>query len=185
MGKSTAAEMLRSRGLPVADSDVIARQVVEPGEPALREIVSQFGPEMVDAGGRLRRDRLAARVFHDETERKKLEAITHPRIRQRWQEEVARWRSEKRMHGVAVVPLIFEVNLAEEFDCIICIACSAASQRQRLQDRGWSEEQLRQRLAAQWPIDKKMALSDFVVWSEGTLDVLAAQLDRLLASGPS
>src|SRR5437899_8502578 len=85
MGKSTAADLLRKRGLPVVDSDVIARQAVEPGQPALAEIRQLFGAEMVGDDGRLRREELARRVFADAESRRKLEAILHPRIRAVWQ----------------------------------------------------------------------------------------------------
>src|ERR1041385_6459689 len=81
MGKSTAADLLRGRGFPVVDSDIIAREIVEPGQPALAEVRQVFGAEIVGADGRLRRDELARRVFGDSEARRRLEAILHPRIR--------------------------------------------------------------------------------------------------------
>lgn len=181
MGKSAAADFLRQRGLPVVDSDVIARQIVEPGQSALSEIAAQFGAEMIGADGRLRRDLLAARVFADETQRKKLEAILHPRIRQTWRNQADQWRQAGERWGTAVIPLLFEVDAAKEFDRIICVACSPVTQRERLAARGWTDSQIHQRLQAQWPIEKKMALADFVIWSEGGLEVLATQVDRILS----
>jgi len=68
------------------------------------------------------------------------------------------------------------------FDKIICVACSATAQRERLLARGWTPEQIRQRLAAQWPVEQKIARADFVIWTEGSLDVLAQQIDRVLAN---
>ncbi len=181
MGKSAAAEILRQRGLPVADSDMIAREVVEPGQPALAEIALHFGNEALGPEGRLRRDWLAQRVFHDGELRQTLENILHPRIRQVWQARLEEWRRAGQGRAAVVVPLLYEVGLAAEFDRIICVACTAATQRQRLQGRGWSEEQIRLRQEAHWPADKKIALADFVAWSEGGLDLLALQLDRILA----
>lgn len=180
MGKSTAAEILRRRGLPLVDSDVIARQVVEPGQPALTEVKRAFGNDMVGDDGRLRRDELARRVFVDETARRQLEVILHPAIRTVWLAQVARWRAEKISTGVVVIPLLFETNAGEHFDKTICVACSSRTQLERLRARGWSDEQIQQRIAAQWPIEKKMALADYVVWTEAGLDVLAAQLDRII-----
>lgn len=179
MGKSTVAALLQERGIPVVDSDIIARQVVEPGQPALAEIATCFGADMLGSDGRLRRDLLAARVFGDETQRKRLEAILHPRIRAVWQTTLNQWRDEGRPTAVGVVPLLYEVDAAREFDRVICVACSAATQRERLLTRGWSLEQIRQRSNAQWPVEKKLALADVVVWTEGALSVVRGQLNRI------
>ena len=179
MGKSTAAELLRKRGLPVVDSDVVARQVVEPGQPALAEAQRLFGEEIVGTDGRLRRDELARRVFADAELRRKLEEILHPRIRAIWQAQLQSWRAAGSPVAVAVIPLLFETDASRLFDATACVACSAKTQRQRLRARGWTDEQIDQRLAAQFPAEQKMVLSDYVVWTEGGLDVLDAQLQRI------
>jgi len=183
MGKSTAAKILAGRGVPIVDKDAIARQVVEPGEPALAEVAEKFGRELIDADGRLDRAALGRRVFADEAARKELEAILHPRIRAIWQAQLASWRNEGRVAGVVVIPLLFETNAASQFDCVVCVACSFASQRRRLIERGLSAEQIDQRVKAQLPIEKKMALSDFVVWTEGSVEVHAEQLGRIIPQG--
>ena len=180
MGKSTAADLLRNRGLPVVDSDVIARQIVEPGQPALAEVQRLFGGEIVGADGRLRRDELARRVFTDPEARRRLEGILHPRIRAVWQAQLRSWRATGHPAAVAVVPLLFETDASRHFDATICVACSAKTQRQRLRARGWTDEQIDQRLAAQLPAEQKMALADYVVWTEGGLDVHEAQLQRIV-----
>jgi dephospho-CoA kinase len=180
MGKSTAADLLHKGGLPVVDSDVIARQVVEPGQPALAELRQFFGEGIIGADGRLRRDELARRVFADADTRRKLEAILHPRIRAVWQTQLESWRAEGRPVGVAVIPLLFETDGARHFDATVCVACSAKTQRRRLVARGWTDEQIDQRLAAQMPVEQKMALADHVVWTEGGLEVLEAQLQRIV-----
>ncbi len=180
MGKSTADQLLRERGVAVVDTDLLARQLVEPGQPALGEIQQTFGPEFVDADARLRREELARRVFADAVARRQLEDILHPRIRALWMAQVEAWRAEGRPVAVVVIPLLFETDAASHFDATVCVACSAATQRQRLQARGWTAEQIEQRIQAQWPVEKKMALADFVVWTEAGLDVHAAQLDRIL-----
>jgi len=180
MGKSTAAEYLSKKGVPVIDTDDLARQVVEPGQPALEEVRAAFGPEVIGDDGHLLRDRLAGVVFGDHAKRKQLEAILHPRIRERWQAALEQWRQENRACGVVVIPLLFETAAEKCFDRIICVACSKATQQERVASRGWSAAQIEQRLAAQWPAEKKMAQSHIVIWTEGTLDVHAAQLDRIL-----
>ena len=180
MGKSTSAEILRARGVPVVDTDELARQFVQPGEPALAEIQSAFGKKITAADGRLRRDELAGIVFADTAAREKLEAILHPRIRAAWLAQVETWRQENHPLAVVVIPLLFETKAEAHFDKIICVACSAASQLERLRTRGWNEEQIRQRLAAQWPVAQKIERADFVVWTEGALEVQRRQWLQIL-----
>jgi dephospho-CoA kinase len=181
MGKSTAGRILGERGLAVVDTDVLARQLVEPGQPALLEIQTAFGPGMLGTDGRLRRDELARLVFRDADARKRLENILHPRIRAAWREQLDLWRAEGCEQAVVIIPLLHETDAAAHFDLVICVACSAATQRQRLSARGWSAEQIQQRLEAQWPAEKKVELSDRVVWTEAGLDVHAAQLARIFS----
>ena len=180
MGKSTTAQLLRQHGAQVVDTDELARQFVQPGQPALVEIQTVFGKGMVAPDGQLRRDELAQLVFTDPAARKKLEAILHPRIRERWLVQIESWRKENCVLAVVVIPLLFETGAESHFDKIICAACSAPTQRQRLLSRGWTPEQIRQRLAAQWPVEQKIARSDFVVWTDGSLDVLAQQIALVL-----
>jgi dephospho-CoA kinase len=178
MGKSTTASFLEKVGIPVIDTDLLARQIVEPGQPALAEVQRAFGDSVVDSDGRLRRDEVARLVFADDARRRQLEAILHPRIRELWLAQVAAWRMERRTMGVVVIPLLFETGAEKEFDVIVCTACSAASQRRRLEARGWSAVQIEQRIAAQWPAQKKMDLSGFVVWTEPPLEIHAAQVKK-------
>jgi dephospho-CoA kinase len=180
MGKSTSAQLLRARGVPVVDTDDLARQIVEPGQPALAEVLAAFGPQFAGPDGQLHRDELARRVFTDPAARRQLEDILHPRIRALWHAQVETWRAEGRPLAVVVIPLLFETKAEAELDATICIACSAATQQQRLQARGWSPEQIEQRLQAQWPVETKMARADYVVWTEADLDLHAAQIERLL-----
>jgi dephospho-CoA kinase len=200
MGKSTAAQFLAQRGVTVVDTDSLARQLVEPGQPALSEIREAFGDDMLAANGSLRRDQLARRVFSDSAARKTLESILHPRIRQLWQLQLADWRSnpaEGRSPEISpssqstragqgtryfcvVIPLLFETHAETEVDSTICLACSSATQYQRLASRGWPTEQINQRINSQLPIEQKMARADYVIWNEGPLDILVAQIGRIL-----
>jgi dephospho-CoA kinase len=180
MGKSTGARLLRERDVPVVDTDTLARQLVEPGQPALDEIQRHFGSDIVDGRGRLRRDELARRIFADATARRELESILHPRIRQLWQAQVAAWREERRSCGVVVIPLLFETDARAKFDAVICEACTRASQLERLDARGWTREQIERRLEAQWPVERKMELSDFIIWTEGSMEAHAEQLRLVL-----
>jgi dephospho-CoA kinase len=182
MGKSTAQSILASRSIPTIDTDELARALVEPGQPTLRDIESEFGREVLHLDGSLKRDVLAARVFGDADSRARLESILHPRIRAAWLKDVERWRQANVPIGAIVIPLLFETEGADDFDVLVCIACSAETQQVRLKPRGWSASEIEQRIASQWPIQKKMDLSDHVVWTEGDLRSHEQQWNRLLSS---
>jgi dephospho-CoA kinase len=183
MGKSTTANHLRDRGLPVVDTDDVARFLVAPGQPALREIIAHFGCDLLDSAGGLRRELLAARVFSDPSLLGELEAILHPRIRQYWLDESVRWESAGVAVGAVIIPLLFETDAASSFDAVICVACSVQTQHQRLLDRGMSLSQISQRLSRQWPVREKMTLSNLVVWTDVPESVHYAQIDWLLSHG--
>ena len=180
MGKSTTAKFFAARGLLVIDTDELARELVEPRQPALVEIRKVFGESVIDASGQLRRDVMAKAVFGDASKRQQLEAILHPRIREAWLAQVEKWRGEGQPAAVVVIPLLFETDAAKQFTHIVCVACSAATQRTRLAQRGWSDGQIEQRIAAQWPIDKKISGAHFVIWSEGSMEAHEAQANLIL-----
>jgi dephospho-CoA kinase len=179
MGKSTTTGFLRTRGVHVVDADQLARQLVQFGETALTEIQNQFGKDVITAHGQLCRSELARIVFADSNARQKLEAILHPRIRERWLMQIENWRKENCSLAVVVIPLLFETQAESQFDKIICVGCSAASQQKRLLERGWTTEQIQLRIVAQMPVDQKIARADFVVWTDGDLDSHRRQLDRI------
>lgn len=181
MGKSTAVGFLRDRGICVVDTDDLARQLVQPGQPALTEIQAQFGPSIISADGQLRRDELARLVFADPPARRKLEAILHPRIREAWLGQIQFWRQAGCQLAFVIIPLLFETSAESHFDKIVCVACSPAVQHQRLLARGWPATQIPQRIAAQWPVETKMAHSHFVVWTDGDLAVHGQQWERILS----
>jgi dephospho-CoA kinase len=180
MGKSTAAAFFQKRGLRIVDTDQIARELVQPGQPALDEIRRALGDKFISPDGQLRRDELAKVVFKDPAARKKLEEILHPRIRERWLAQVETWRSENRPFAIVVIPLLYETRAEPHFDKIICVACSENSRRQRLGDRGWTQSQTDARIAAQMPVTDKIARANFVIWSEGALENHSRQVDRIL-----
>ena len=184
MGKSACVQLLHARGIPVIDTDDLAREIVRPGEPALREIRSLFGPDVFSSDGHLRRAELARRVFNDPAARRQLEAILHPPIRQRWRAQVEAWRAQGLPVAIVVIPLLFETQAEQELDETICVACTVATQRERLTSRGWTPEEIDQRIQAQWPAEVKMARADYVVWTEGDLGVAAEQIDRILQLSP-
>jgi len=182
MGKSRAAEILAKRGAKVSDSDQLARELVEPGQPALAEIVEAFDGGVLREDGSLDRAKVGELVFGDSAAREKLEGILHPRIRDVRQARFDGWAAAGEWLAVAVIPLLFETRAEASFDRIVCVVCSPEAQRERLRERGWSDDQISSRLEAQMAVDEKMKRSNHVVWTDGTIEAHAAQWDALLSS---
>lgn len=181
MGKTTVAALLVDLGAVVVDTDDIARDLVQPGWPALQEIHDVFGARVLDSEGRLRRDELARIVFSDSAARQKLEHILHPRIRSVWRAQIEAWRGEGRVLAVVVIPLLFETGAEACFDRIICAACLPASQHERLQKRGWDAAEIGRRNAAQLPVDQKISRSHYLVWTEGRPESTARQVEQIVS----
>ncbi len=180
MGKSTTAAFLEAHGAKIVDTDRLAHELVQPGQPALAEIQNAFGKKVMAPDGTLRRDEVANIVFSDSIARKRLETILHPRIRERWLAQIETWRKENCPLAVVVIPLLFETQAESHFDKIICVACAENSRRERLQARGWVPEQISGRIAAQMPVTDKIARADFVIWTEGDLQNHSRQVDVIL-----
>ncbi len=181
MGKSTASQFLNDLGFKVADTDDIARKLVEPGKPALKDIVKAFGKEVLQDNGELNRKKAAEIVFSDDSKRLKLEEILHPLIRENWELRLNDWSLENEKLGVVVIPLLYETECERYFDKVVCMACSKDIQRQRLRQRGWSDLEIDQRIKAQLLIEEKMSRADYVVWTNGAIDTHAKQWDELIS----
>jgi dephospho-CoA kinase len=181
MGKTTTARLLCELGARVIDTDDVARQLTQPGQPALVEVLSVFGPGVMAADGKLKRDELARLVFADAAAREKLEQILHPRIRTVWLSQIEHWRQAGETLAVVVIPLLFETHAESHFDKVLCAACLPASQQERLVARGWSPAHSGQRLAAQWSIAEKIARADYIIWTEGGPPSATRQVEQLLA----
>ena len=179
MGKSTAAGFFSKLGARIVDTDELAHELAQPGQPALLEIQKEFGPSLIASDGHLKRDELARLVFADAAARKKLEAILHPRIRERWQAQVEIWRQENCPVAMVIIPLLFETGAETSFGKIICVACSPSGQQERLHARGWPAEQIQGRISAQLPIEQKIAGSHYVIWTEGSLASHRRQVDEI------
>lgn len=177
-GKSTVAEMLRQLGAVVIDTDQIAREVVQPGLPALQSLRERYGESILDDDGSLRREQLGEIVFASPAEKEWLEQLLHPLIRAR-ADELAQQASEQ---GTAVVvfdvPLLLESGWDKNVDQVWVVYVPPVVQRQRLALRdGFSESAVSARLAAQWPIDKKAQQADLVIDNAGTLDQTRRQVE--------
>jgi dephospho-CoA kinase len=178
-GKSLVDAIFRELGADVIDADALAREVVEPGQPALAEIVASFGSDMLLPDGRLNRARLAEVIFGDAAARQRLNAITHPRIRRRMTEEVA---ARSRRPGVLIldIPLLYENGRAADVEQVIVVWVDQATQRQRLMERdGLTQEQARQRIDAQMPLEEKRRRADHVIDNSGTPESTRRQVEAI------
>ena len=178
-GKSTVARLLEAKGAVVVDADAIAREIVEPGQPALAEIREAFGPEIIDADGRLDRARLAEIVFADADALGLLNAITHPRIAERSAELLARAPADAVV--VYDMPLLVEQGPAAlaGWDRIIVVDCPDDLRLQRLVERGLDIDDAGRRIAAQATREERLAVADVVIDNTGDLPALEIQVDRL------
>lgn len=178
-GKSTVARMLAARGAVIVDADAIAREVVEPGQPALAEIRDAFGPEVIASDGTLDRARLAEIVFADEAALSRLNAITHPRIAQRSAELLAEAPA-----GVIVVydmPLLVEQggDALRGWDRIVVVDAPDDLRLERVVARGLDREDARRRLAAQATRAERLAVADVVLDNSADLAALDCAVDGL------
>ena len=176
-GKSTVAAAFASRGVPVIDTDQLAREVVEPGQPALAAVVAEFGADLLGPDARLDRGRLPSLVFADAARRKRLEAILHPAIRAALAARVATVTAP---YVVLAIPLLVEVGLDHDVERVRVVDCPPALQMARLAARdGETSAAAAAILAAQASRDARLAAADDVLDNTGTLVALDAQVDTL------
>jgi dephospho-CoA kinase len=176
-GKSLVAAELAARGAVIIDADVLAREVVEPGTPALAAIIDKFGPQIM-RDGRLDRSQLGAIVFADPDARRDLEQIVHPAVRARAAElELA---ADPDAVVVHVIPLLVETGQQEDFDVVVTIDVDHETQIQRLIARnGFSRAGAAARVDAQASSEERRTAADVVVDNNGNLDDLREQIAAL------
>jgi dephospho-CoA kinase len=181
-GKSTFAAALRAVGCPVIDADQLARQVVEPGTPALAAIAAAF-PGVVGADGQLDRKALGSLVFGDEGARRRLEAITHPAIRAAMRAETARLAAAGHDLAFYDAPLLFEAGLDQAMELVVVVWAPREAQLRRLAARdGLAPAQAEARLRAQLPVEEKAARADVVVDNADEAASLGPKAGRLVAA---
>lgn len=181
-GKSTVSTLFKDRGIPVVDADLIARQVVEPGEQAYREIVDTFGNNILHADGTLNRKALGGIIFSDEAKRLQLNAIIHPAIRTEMLHQRDAHISTGAHSVVLDIPLLFESKLMSFVEKIIVVSVDPAIQLERIIARdGSSEEEALKRINSQMLVVDKVKLADVVIDNNGLITETAQQLDEILA----
>ena len=170
-GKSTVTDVLSGLGAYVIDADVLARQAVEPGTPAFRDIVARFGSVVVDSSGGLDRAALGDIVFGDPEARESLNAIVHPEVKRLYDEALTEATQFPSRVTVYAVPLLAEARSATEFDAVIVVHAPATSRVFRLMEhRGLSADQANARIAAQASDEERVALADSIVDASGDIE---------------
>jgi dephospho-CoA kinase len=182
-GKSTVASLFAAHGVPVIDTDLIARELVAPGQPALAEIAARFGPEALSPDGTLNRPWLRQRIFADEAARKVLESILHPHIRAVVQRrlEALRLQTPPPAYAMVVIPLLVETGAYDGLlDRVLVVDLPEDLQLQRLMTRDGVEDPLaRAMLAAQASREARLARADEVIDNSGAPEALVEQVERL------
>jgi dephospho-CoA kinase len=179
-GKSTVARLFAALGIPVIDSDELAREVVAPGQPLLAQIAERFGAQVIAADGSLDRRALRDVVFADPKVRVDLEALTHPAIAAASERRAMTVGGPYQIHAI---PLLVEKNLASRVDRVLVVDCDEETQIRRLQARdGSTIEQARAILAAQASRAERLAAADDVVSNSGDMQALRRQVEKLHVS---
>jgi len=183
-GKSTVSCMLRGLGAEIIDADLLAREVVEPGQPAWHEIVAEFGRDVVNPDGTLDRKKLGAIVFANPERRNRLEAITHPAIRAgvqaRLHELAARGFAGIVFYDAAI---LIEALGHKDVERMVVVITDEATQAARLRGRdGTDDAEGRRRIASQMPLAEKAKLADYVIDNSGDREATAAQVRRVFAA---
>lgn len=182
-GKSTVTSILQRLGYQVVDADLIAHQVLRPGEKSYQQVVHAFGPEILDPDKSIDRKKLAQLVFGKPEKLRILESIVHPEIKFRVKQE--KEALAKAHHKIAFydVPLLFEKNMKNDFDKILVVATNEKLQRERLRARNnWTDVEIDLRLKSQIPIQEKINLADYLITNDSGLNELEENVRRILAS---
>jgi dephospho-CoA kinase len=183
-GKSTVAHLLEDYGIPVVSADELSRMVVAPGSRGLADVVEAFGTEVLDDKGELDRKKMGQIVFTTPERRRQLEAILHPRIRERYEQVLD--ALEKAGHPVMVyeVPLLFEKKLDEqdEMKAVILVTATADTRIARVKERdSLTTDDVLSRMAAQMPEQEKRERADYIIHNDGDLDDLRREVEYLLS----
>lgn len=180
-GKSTVANMLKERGIPVVDADEVARIVVEKGRPALQKIVEAFGEEVLLEDGTLNRPALGNIIFNDTEARNTLNAIMHPAIREEMESQKAYHIQNEEPIIIMDIPLLFENRLTETVDRVVVVTVDEGTQLHRLMKRNdLTEEEAKARIQSQIPIQEKVQRADDLIDNSSTLEKTEEQVEAMI-----
>ncbi len=175
-GKSLAASVLADHGYAVCEADQVAHALYAPGGAAYEEVLHLAGAGALDAEGNIDRRMLGERVFAHPDRLQALNRILHPRVARALDAWLAAQQAAGLQRTVCVVPLLFEAGMEQGWDAVVCIGSQPEQQAARLAARGLTQDAIRARLAAQWPIEQKMEKADYRIWNDGSRSELAAAM---------
>jgi dephospho-CoA kinase len=179
-GKSPVAGMLRELGFDVIDADSLAHQLIEPGLPAYDEVVREFGESILDVNRRVNRARLASIVFADPNKLGRLNAILHPRVEAAAHRQFEEWsRTGTRDAAFIEAALLVEANYQKNLDGLVVTWCTPEQQLERLRARGFTEEEVLRRIAAQLSIAEKLRYATEKIDCSGSLEQTRQQVEAL------
>lgn len=179
-GKSTVSAWLAKQGAPIIDADIIARQVVEKGQPCLKQLVEAFGQTILLADGRLNRPLVGQLVFTDKAKRQKLNQIMHKAIKEKMAEQAAIYEKTGQTAAIYDVPLLVETGWYQLMDEVWVVAVSPKTQLKRLMLRNqYTEVEAKERIASQMALADKIKVADKVIANDGTEDDLYKELGLL------
>jgi len=179
-GKSIVAGILREMGFRVLDADALGHEVIEPGLPAYKEIVREFGQGVVGESRRIDRGKLGAIVFGDPAKLRRLNAIVHPRVEEGMVKKFAEWERDGVRDAVFVeAALLVEAEYQKRLDGLVVAWCRPEQQLERLRARGMSEDEARRRIAAQMPVEEKLKFATEKIDCSGSLESTRKQVEEL------
>lgn len=178
-GKSTTAKLFAERGYRHIDTDLIVREQVLPTSDVMSALWNRFGDRIFAPEGHVNRVALANIVFEDDSERAWLEDLTHPPLFEIMRSTM---KGAPGVNWVVEVPLLYEKALENWFDYTVCVACDPSLQLARLEQRGMDRSLAGKRISKQLPLARKIELSDFVLWNDGSTSFLKEQVDRIVES---
>ncbi|PFH91202.1 dephospho-CoA kinase [Bacillus sp. AFS088145] len=180
-GKSTVSNFLKELNVPIVDADVIAKEVVEMGQPAYKKIVEAFGSEILLDSGEINRPFLGSIIFNSKEKRLQLNEIVHPEVRREMKEQADRYIKQGEPLVILDIPLLYEGNSIELVEKVIVVTVSEENQLKRLMNRnGLSKEDALLRIASQIPVKEKAARADYVINNNGSFEDTKRQVKDLL-----
>ncbi|MEI7436195.1 MAG: dephospho-CoA kinase [bacterium] len=178
-GKSVCGRCFAGHGAAVIDADEVAHALLMPGQAVCDEVIAAFGPEIVAGNGGVDRRLLGKLVFDDPAARRRLNGLMHPAVLAALERWAGGCKACDERVVIAQIPLLYEVAQASAWQRVVCVVAPDAAVMSRLLERGLSEDEARQRLAAQWPVMDKMERADYVIYNAGTEDLLMEQVARV------
>ena len=180
-GKSTVSNFLKECNIPIVDADIIAKEVVEIGQPAYKKIIEAFGPEIVLQNGEINRPLLGSIIFNDKEKRLQLNGIVHPEVRRVMLEQTNTYLANGESLVIMDIPLLYESNLVHFVEKVIVVTVNEETQLSRLMNRNHlTREEAISRISSQIPVKEKEARADFVIDNNGNLDETKKQVMDLL-----